>query len=130
MRLRPDLGETHLALAEYYSSSAFSPAGGTSGGVQSGSFDRAREELAIARLKLPNNARPIFLTAWLDRRQNRWDSALANFQKAHELDPRDSAHASYLGITYFELRRYKELEQFMKNVLTTAYLRVRGHSFG
>jgi TolB-like protein/Tfp pilus assembly protein PilF len=118
VRLRPDLGETHLALAGYYFSAGFSPAGGAPGGVQTDSFDRAREELAIARRKLPNNAEAIFMTARIDRRQNRWDSALANFQKANELDPRSAGFAFYLGAAYFELRRYEELEQFMKKCAT------------
>jgi tetratricopeptide (TPR) repeat protein len=108
VRLRPDLGETHLALASYYFSAA--------------SFDRAREELAIARLKLPNNADAIFITGRIDRRQNRWDSALANFQKANELDPRAVWFAEYLGGTYLELRRYEELEQFMKKCATNGTL--------
>lgn len=113
-RLRPDLGETHLALGRYYFSAGFSPAGGTSGGVHVDSFDRAREELAIARRKLPNNADAIFMTGRIDRRQNRWDSALANFQKANDLDPRHGASADYLGTAYFETRRYSDLEQLTK----------------
>lgn len=113
-RLRPDLGETHLALGRYYFSAGFSPAGGTSGGVHTDSFDRAREELAIARRKLPNNADAIFMTGRTDRRQNRWDSALANFQKANDLDPRHGSFADYLGTAYFEMRRYSDLEQLTK----------------
>lgn len=113
-RLRPDLGETHLALARCYFSAGFSPAAGTSGGVHTGSFDRAREELAIARRKLPNNAEAIFMTGRIDRRQNRWDSALANFQKANDLDPRHGAFADYLATAYFEMRRYSDLEQLTK----------------
>jgi eukaryotic-like serine/threonine-protein kinase len=113
-RLRPDLGETHLALARYYFSAGFSPAWGTSGGVHADSFDRAREELAIARRKLPNSAEAIFMTGRIDRRQNRWDSALANFQKANDLDPRHGSFADYLGTAYFDMRRYSDLEQLTK----------------
>jgi serine/threonine protein kinase len=113
-RLRPDLGETHLALARYYFSAGFSPAGGSSGGVHTASFDRAREELAIARLKLPNNPEAVFMTGRIDRRQNRWDSALANFQKASDLDPRHGGYADYLATTYFELRRYHDLDRLIR----------------
>ena len=35
----------------------------------------------------------IFIAARIDRRQNRWDSALANFQKANDLDPRNGEFA-------------------------------------
>jgi tetratricopeptide (TPR) repeat protein len=114
-RLRPDLGETHLALARYYFYAGFSPTGGTLvGGVDAASFDRAREELAIARRKLPNNADAFFVTGRIDRRQNRWDSALANFQKASELDPRHGGCVTYLAGTYFELRRYHDLGQLIR----------------
>jgi serine/threonine protein kinase/Tfp pilus assembly protein PilF len=109
-RLRPDLGETHLALARYYFYAGFSP----TGGVDAASFDRAREELAIARRKLPNNADAFFVTGRIDRRQNRWDSALANFQKASELDPRHGGCVTYLAGTYFELRRYHDLGQLIR----------------
>jgi serine/threonine protein kinase len=114
VRMRPDLGETHLALARYYFRAAFSPAGGTSGGVNTGNFDRAREELAIAQRKLPNNADAFFLTGRIDRRQNRWDSALVNLQKAYGLDPRNLEFAYFLGYNYFEARRYHDYEQLLK----------------
>jgi serine/threonine protein kinase/Tfp pilus assembly protein PilF len=129
VRLRPDLGETHLALGSYYFSAGFSPVGGGLGGIHTDSFDRAREELAIARRKLPNNAEAIFMTARIDRRQNRWDSALANFQKANELDPRSAGFTFYLGIAYFELRRYEELEQFMKKCATHGTCESSGSQF-
>src|SRR6266496_2648994 len=75
LRLRPDLAEPHLALARYYWYAA--------------SFDRAREELAIVRRKLPNNPEALLIEATVGRRQNRWDASLANLQKASELDPRN-----------------------------------------
>ena len=115
MRLRPDLGETHLALAYYYFKAAFSSAGrGAPGGTITGNFDRAREELAIARRKLPNNSEALFVEARIDRRQNRWDSAVANLQKANELDPRNGQIAFWLGQTYFCMRRYFDTEQLLK----------------
>jgi tetratricopeptide (TPR) repeat protein len=97
LRLRPDLGEGHRELARYYFSV--------------NDFGRAREELVIARHKLPNDSEAIFIAAIIDKHQNRWDDALANFQKASELDPRNSEVAFHLGRTYFEMRRYHELEQ-------------------
>ena len=76
-------------------------------------FDRAREELTIARRKLPNNPEALFIAARIDRHQN-LDSALANLQRANDLDPRNSEFAYWLGQTYFELRRYYEWEQLIK----------------
>ena len=82
--------------------------------VYTSDFEEARDELAIARRKLPNNPEALFIQARIDRRQNRWDASLANFQKASELDPRNSQIALYLGETYSEMRRYSELEQLLK----------------
>ena len=53
------------------------------------------------------------IAARIDRHQNRWDAALANFQKANDLDPRNVEFAYWLGETYFEMRRYYELEQLI-----------------
>ena len=81
LRVRPDLGEAHLELARYYFYAAiFTDRNG---------YDRARDELTIARRKLPNNSEALLIAAKIDRNQNRWDSAVANLRKATELDPRD-----------------------------------------
>jgi TolB-like protein/thioredoxin-like negative regulator of GroEL len=99
LRVHPDLGEAHLELARYY--------------FYARDFDRARDELTVARHKLPNNSEALWIAATIDRRQNRWDAALANLQKASELDPRNIEVAYHLGRTYLAMRRYKELEQFL-----------------
>jgi predicted Zn-dependent protease len=104
VRLSPDLGEAHLELARYYFEV----------GVFTNDYDRAREELTIVRRKLPNNSEALLIGAKIDRHQNRWDSALANLQKASELDPRNGAVTLYLWQTYFETRRYSECEQVIK----------------
>jgi tetratricopeptide (TPR) repeat protein len=115
LRARPDLGETHLALARYYFRAAFSaPGRGIPGGINTASFDRAREELAIARRALPNNPEAFFIAARIDRHQNRWDSPVANLQKANDLDPRNTEVAYWLGDTYSYMRRYHEYEQLLK----------------
>jgi serine/threonine protein kinase len=101
LRVRPDLGEAHLELARYYYFA----------NLHTGDFDRARDELVIARRTLPNNSEAIVIAARIDKRQNRWDESLANFQKASELDPRNSEVAYHRRRTYLETRRYNELEQ-------------------
>ena len=70
--------------------------------------------MAIVRRKLPNNAEALLIDAMIDRHQNRWDASLANLQKASELDPRNGEVAYRLEQIYFEMRRYSELEQFIK----------------
>jgi eukaryotic-like serine/threonine-protein kinase len=99
LQLRPDLGEGHRELARYYFS------------VQD--FDRAYDELMVARHTLPNDSEVLRIAAQTDRHRNRWNDALANFQKASELDPRNVEVAYWLGRTYFEMRRYHQLEQFL-----------------
>ena len=101
LRLRPDLGETHLELARYYYYV----------GISTGDYDRARDELAIVRRKLPNNAEALMIRAQIDRHQNRWDASLANLQKANDLDPRNDVVAWRLRQIYFEMHRYSDLEQ-------------------
>jgi TolB-like protein len=103
LRVRPDLGEAHLELARYYFYAGIL--------TDTGDFDRARDELVIARRTLPNDSEAIFIAARIDRRQNRWDDSLANFRKASELDPRNSEIAVYRWGAYQDMRRYKELEQ-------------------
>ena len=104
VRLRPDLGETHLSLARYY----FEAGGLTN------DYDRAREELTLVRRKLPNNSEALWIEAMIGRHQNRWDAALTNLQKASELDPHNGDVALWLEQTYFEMRRYSECEQLIK----------------
>jgi tetratricopeptide (TPR) repeat protein len=119
VRLRPDLGEPHLALARYYFDASFSATGAP---INTGNFDRAREALIIARRKLPNNPEALFIAARIDRHQNRWDSALANLQKANDLDPRNSEFAQWLGETYSEMRRYHESEEVIKKCAASGTL--------
>jgi tetratricopeptide (TPR) repeat protein len=107
LRLRPDLAEPHLALARYYWLAGVGTADATS-------YDRARDELAIVHQKLPNNSEALFIEAMIDRHQNGWDAALRNLQKAKELDPRNAEVDWHLGRTYFEMRRYSELEELMR----------------
>ena len=110
MRLRPDLAEGHLALARYYWLAPDSILGVD----REAAYDRARDELAIVRRMLPNNAEALLIDAVIGRRQNRWDASLANLQKASELDPSNGEVAFRLEQIYFEMRRYSELEQFIK----------------
>jgi len=110
LRLRPDLAEGHLALARYY---WIAPDSILSVDREA-AYDRAREELTLVRRKLPNNSEALWIEAMIGRRQNRWDASLANLQKASELDPSNGEVTFRLEQIYFEMRRYSELEQFIK----------------
>ena len=109
LQMRSDLVEPHLAIARYYWLAADS----NTGVSREVAYERARDELAIVRRKLPNNAEALLIEAVIGRHQNRWDASLANLQKASELDPRNGEVAFRLEQIYFEMRRYSELEQFI-----------------
>jgi serine/threonine protein kinase/Tfp pilus assembly protein PilF len=99
LRVRPDLGEAHRELARYY--------------YEARDFDRARDELTIARARLPNDSETFRIVGEIDRIQNRWDASLANLKKASELDPRNVEVGWHLGRSYLRMRRYSELEQLL-----------------
>jgi TolB-like protein/Tfp pilus assembly protein PilF len=95
MRLRPDSGEAHLALAKHLY-----------WGYRD--YDRARQELAAARRALPNDPLPFLLTGYIDRREGRWDQATRNMERAVELDPQNFFTLQQIALTYTHLRRYAD----------------------
>ena len=95
LRLQPDLGDARLTLAYYYYF-----------GYRD--YELARTELAIAHQATPNDAEVWDAAGAIDRRQGRWAEAVANFEKARELDPRNSSVLWNLGETYACLGRYED----------------------
>ena len=87
LRLRPDAGEVHLGLADYYYH-----------GFRD--YGRARRELDIARRTLPNSAEVFEYTGYIDRREGRWPEASRNLERAIELDPRNSLTLQQLALVY------------------------------
>src|SRR5262249_12872754 len=106
-RLRPDSGETHLALAQhlYWAYQ---------------NYDGAREELVIARRTLPNESRIPLLTGYIDRRQGHWEESLEEMKQALELDPREFSILQQISSTYEALRRYKEMGETLDRALAIA----------
>lgn len=105
LRLQPNAGEAHLALASYYY-------------YGFGDFERARSELAIARRVLPNNPEIFQYTGFIDRREGRWEEATRNLEQALELDPRNLFLLQQLALTYPPQRRYREETQIWDRMLT------------
>jgi len=106
-RLRPESGETHLALAQH-SYWAYSD------------YDRAREELAAARRTLPNESRIPLMAGYIDRRQGRWQKSIEEMNRALELDPRNFSILQQISTNYEALRRYKEMGATMDSALAIA----------
>lgn len=93
LRLQPDLGDARLALAYYYYF-----------GYRD--YELARTEIAIAQQATPNDAEVWDAAGAIDRRQGRWEDAVANFEKARQLDPRNNSVIWNLAETYACLGRY------------------------
>ncbi|HTG30607.1 MAG TPA: hypothetical protein VK818_20510, partial [Methylomirabilota bacterium] len=106
-RLRPDSGETHLALAQhlYWAYQ---------------DYNQAQGELAAARRTLPNESRIPLLAGYIDRRQGLWAKSLEEMKQALELDPRNFSILQQISLTYETLRRYKEMATTLDSVLTIA----------
>ena len=106
-RLRPESGETHLALAHHLYWAYRD-------------YDRAKTELAIAKRSLPNESRIPLLTGYIERRQGHWERSLEEMKQALELDPRNFSILQQISLTYQALRRYKEALSTLDGVLAIA----------
>lgn len=95
-RLRPDAGETHLAIARHRYWGYLDYAG-------------ARTELQLAQAALPNHPLPPLLTGYIDRRQGNWESALHQLWRAWELDPRNDFILRQVALADLSLRRFPEM---------------------
>ena len=105
MRLQPDAGEIHLALANYYYH-----------GFRD--YKRARSELAIAKQTLPNNTDVFLYTGLIDRREGHWEEATRNMERALELDPRNFFILQQLALAYGWQHRYAEEAKTYDQALT------------
>ena len=116
-RLRPDGGEAHLARAENLYDGYLD-------------YDGALAELEIARQTLPNDARLFELKGYIERRRpgGNQEEALRYFERAIELDPRNSLLLRQIAFSYDSLRRYREEEAIVDRELAIrpndAYLKV------
>jgi TolB-like protein/Flp pilus assembly protein TadD len=104
LRFKPDSGDAHLALAGYYYRCFLD-------------YERARAELATARRVLPNNSQVSALTAYIDRRQGRWDDSARNLEQALQLDPRNAVILAQLSLSYQILRRFGDMTAVLDRAL-------------
>jgi tetratricopeptide (TPR) repeat protein len=104
VRLRPDSGEAHLAQALHRYCAYRDFAG-------------AREQLALARRTLPNNAEVFRRLGLIDRREGRWEDSDRNLGRALELDPRNQNLHWELGEeSYHWQRRYADAERVLRRL--------------
>ena len=105
LRLQPNAGEAHLAVANYYYH-----------GFRD--YGRAHAELAIARRNLPNNAEVFEWTGYIDRREGHWEEATRNLERAVELDPRNFFILQQVAAIYHYQRRYADEVRTLDRALT------------
>ncbi len=104
LRLRTDSAEAHFARADYLFRCLRD-------------YDRALEELAIARLGLPNSTPFFILSGYITRRRNHFHEAERDFSTAFALDPRNPNAYNLLADTYVLQRRFPEAVHVYDNVL-------------
>ena len=104
LRLRPDSAEAHFALADYLFRCQRD-------------YDRAQEELAIARPGLPNSTPFFILSGYITRRRNHFPEAERDFATAVALDPRNPNAYNLLADTYVLERRFPEAVRVYERVL-------------
>ena len=100
LRLRPDLGEGHLALAFYYYYS-------------SRDYESAIRELTLAQRALPNESDVASALGVIERRRGRWEESILHLERARQLDPRNISSLWNLSETLTFLRRYREADQVL-----------------
>jgi serine/threonine-protein kinase len=93
MRLQPESPESHLAAGyvAYYGDRDYA---------------RALGEFEIARGGLPNDPSVFLAIASIERRQGKWNQAIADYEKAASLSPGDPIIIENLALTYQAVRDF------------------------
>ena len=107
LRLQPNLGEGHLALGLYHY-------------YIEGDYDAGLRELALAGKALPNDGEVGLFIAAVQRRAGHMTQALAAYQHAEQIDPRNSVMLYDVAQTYFGLRDWRIATERMDRVLALA----------
>ncbi len=107
LAIDPDLPEAHVALGLYYY-----------WGFRD--YDRARKQFELAQQNIPNLAELRNNIALVQRREGKWEHALANFKGALQLDPLAHGYASNLAETLQRLRRYPEAAEWWDRAIMLA----------
>ncbi|PYL88476.1 MAG: hypothetical protein DMF14_16570 [Verrucomicrobia bacterium] len=107
LRLQPDSGEAHLALAQHLYSGYLD-------------YDHAKQELASAQRTLPNSSELFELKGFIDRRQGHWDESTRNLEKVLELDPLNFFTLSQISTNYHCLRQYEQGAAVLDRTLAVA----------
>jgi serine/threonine protein kinase/tetratricopeptide (TPR) repeat protein len=98
VRLQPGLPEAHFALGHVYYRGERD-------------YDRALQELAIAKKGLPNDADIFLVIGSIERRRGNWSQSTVELEKAASLNPKDGSLWANLGTNYRALNNIAAAEQ-------------------
>ena len=123
LQLRPDLPEAHVAMADHQFRCHRD-------------YERALQELALARPHLPNSVSFFALAGYIERRRGQWPEAEHDFAAAVALDPRNPNAVNLLVDTYVLQRRFPEGKAAYDRAIASgmqqpiAYIRRAAMDFG
>src|SRR5262249_55332540 len=83
-------------------------------------YDRALAEFTTTGRMLPSNADVIEAIGLVQRRQGKWQEAVASLRRAAELDPLSYGNLIELGESLFQIRDYPEAERLAARAITLA----------
>jgi TolB-like protein/Tfp pilus assembly protein PilF len=107
LRLQPNLGEGHLALGLYLY-------------YEEADYEGALRELDLAAQALPNDGDVGLYIAAVQRRRGRWAEAIAAYEHALAIDPRNQVTLYDASQTYFGLRDWQTALRGLDRVLELA----------
>jgi eukaryotic-like serine/threonine-protein kinase len=107
LRLAPELPEARMARGYFYYWGM-------------GDYPRALQEFEAVRRQQPGNSELLTAIGYVERRQGRWDSALARFEEAVRYDPRSALRTLDLADTYMSVRDYAEADQSLDRTIQLA----------
>ena len=98
LRLQPGLPEAHFALGDLYYRAERD-------------YDRALQELAIAKQGLPNDADIFLVMGSIERRRGNWNQSTAALEKAVSLNPQHGPLWANLALNYQALNNFPAAER-------------------
>jgi len=123
LQLRPNLPEAHVAMADYHFRCHRD-------------YQKAQDELEIARPHLPNSVSFFTLAGYIERRRGQWPEAERDFAAAVSLDPRNPNAVNLLVDTYVLEHRFPQAKAAYDRAIAAgmqepiAYIRRAAMDFG
>jgi serine/threonine-protein kinase len=107
LELDPDLAEAHISMGLYHYWGHWD-------------YESAIEELSRARTIQPDNAWIYLQIGNIRRRQGEWADAIANYERAGDLDPRFHIIRFNIAEVHYVTREYEEARRYVGQALTLA----------